>query len=833
MGIRDRTETAFEEWGRIAFRAPWHIIAGMALLTVLVCAVGLPSLRRDVSIESYLRKGDPTRLAYDEFRDQFGNDETVLLLLQHENIFSLQFLQRLRAFHRDLEEGLPSLDEVRSLLNARVTRGEGSELIVEDLFERWPSDAAELEAIRRRALRNPAYRNLLLSRDGRTTAITIRFIHGSYETEGSAKDALDATFAGDVAGEGAAGGPVSAPPMMQGEELNAVVQSLYEIMQRHEAPGFRIHVCGGPPMTYEILRNMTRDMTVFTSVSNILIGALLLLLFRRFTGVFIPWLVVSLPLAATFGAMGLLGLPLTMTTQILPSLLLAVCVGDAVHLLSVFYQQFDRGKSKQDAISLALGHSGLAVLMTSITTAGGLFSFFFADLAPLRGLGIVAPIGILFALVYSVVLLPALVAVCPIRRRTARAARERVLDRVLVGLGDFSTAHPRLVVCSWSLIVAASLYGASQLHFSHAPHKWFAEEDPVRIGLTMASQELEGAFSLEVTVDTERENGLHDPDVLNRLERMQVAAEAMSDGAASVGKAISIVDVVKETNQALNGNDSAHYAIPPNRELIAQELLLFELEGADELEDVVDSQFRKGRLSLLVPYEDSLHYVRLIPQLQATFEEVMGDRAVVEFTGVVVLYGRTLLAMLSSTAKSYVAALLIIGPLMVILIGNLRMGLLSLIPNIAPIIIGMGLMYWMDYTLDLFTIMVGSIAIGVAVDDTIHFMHNYRRYYRREGSVPVAVRLTLHSTGRALLVTSIALAVGFFVFLLASMKNVHAFGFVTGLVIVAALLADLMLSPALVTLLDRAAGARGGSGFPAEATELRTRRRKDPSDPEE
>ena len=173
-------------------------------------------------------------------------------------------------------------------------------------------------------------------------------------------------------------------------------------------------------MTYQILQVMTRDITVFTTVSNVLIGVLLFSFFRRFSGVFLPWIVVTLPLVGTFGAMGWLGLPITMTTQILPSFLLVVCVGDAVHLLSVFYQQFDRGRSKEDAICFALGHSGLAVLMTSVTTAGALFSFFLADLAPLRGLGVAAPIGILFALVYAVVLLPALVAVCPIRRRRAR-----------------------------------------------------------------------------------------------------------------------------------------------------------------------------------------------------------------------------------------------------------------------------------------------------------------------------------------------------------------------------------------------------------------------------
>jgi predicted RND superfamily exporter protein len=295
------------------------------------------------------------------------------------------------------------------------------------------------------------------------------------------------------------------------------------------------------------------------------------------------------------------------------------------------------------------------------------------------------------------------------------------------------------------------------------------------------------------------------------MEQMQSTAETTTDGAVRVGKVVSIIDVVKETHRALNGNDPSFYVIPQDRALIAQELLLFENAGSDDLEDLVDSQFRKARMSLLVPYQDSLHYMRFVPRLKSAFDEIMGDRATVGITGVVVLYGRTLSAMLSTTAKSYSIALLVIAPLMVLLIGKLRLGLLSLLPNIAPIVIGIGLMYWMDYTLDLFTIMIASIAIGVAVDDTIHFMHVYRRCYERCGSVPVAVRETLESTGRALLITSSALAVGFFVFLLASMKNVQAFGFISGFTIIAALMADLTLSPSLVTLVERFEN-RGGAG---------------------
>ncbi len=797
MSLLESSERAFERWGHLSYAHPWKVISLMILVTAALF-VGVAELRTDVSTESYLREDDPARVVYNEFRHQFGYDDDIVLIIQGDDIFSLPFLEKLRGIHADLEAELPSIDSVESLISARVTRGEGDVLIVEDLFERWPETEAELAVIKARALANPTYENLFYSKDYTSTAVRVR----AAPAAGEAPQELDAELS---FGEEADLSVAPKAVMLEGEELNAVVEAMYPVIERYESDDFQIAASGGPPITYAILSLMQRDMGVFTVVSNLIILTLLALMFRRFSGVFLPWVVVALPLLATFGAMGFLDLAITPSTNILPSLLLAVCVGDGVHILSVFFDKFDQGLSKEEAISFALGHSGLAVVMTSITTAGSLFSFAFADLKPLQGLGMAAPIGILFALVYAVVLLPSLIAVMPMHRRAKRSEESRtsVLDRILLGIGDFSTGRPWTVLVIWFVLVCSSLYGGSQIHFTHAPHKWFPEGHPVSTAFILGNEVFDGTLSMDVVIDSGEENGLYDPGLLKRLDELHRVGEAMDDGFVSVGNVISVVDVIKETNQALNGNDKAFYSIPESRELVAQEMLLFENAGTDDLESLVDPQFQRARMTLILPFEDSLYYIDFVKTLEETFTGILGGKAKLDITGQVVLYARTIGLMLTSTAKSYTIAILIIIPLMILLIGNVRMGLLSLIPNLAPIIMGMGLMFLLDVNLDLFTIMIGSIAIGVAVDDTIHFMHNYGRYYKQSGDSKDAVHKTLQTTGRALLITSLALSSGFFAFLFATMTHVQGFGLITGLTILTALMADLMLSPAIVVLADR------------------------------
>ena len=309
---------------------------------------------------------------------------------------------------------------------------------------------------------------------------------------------------------------------------------------------------------------------------------------------------------------------------------------------------------------------------------------------------------------------------------------------------------------------------------------------------------------MEAIVDTRRTNGLYDRDFLVKLSELTAQIETIERNGMFVGKVTSVADILKEIHQALNGNDPSFHVIPADPKLIPQEFLLFENSGADDLENVIDSQFRMARVTIRVPWRDALEYAAMLHEIRQRFHTAFGPDVDVTMTGILSVLSRTLEAAIHSAAKSYIIAFSVITLLMIVLIGNLKIGLSSMLPNLTPIVVTMGAMWWLDVPLNMSTMLVGSIAIGLAVDDTIHFMHNFRRYYAKTGDVRAAVHRTLQTTGRAMLITSIVLAFGFYIFLFASMGNMIHFGFLTGTAIVLALAADFLLAPALMVLLHPA-----------------------------
>ncbi len=802
--IRDQIETNFGSWGRFIIRFRWQVIAVMALIT-LGLSSGMANLRVETSTDRFLDAEDPARVVYDDFRRQFVNDDTILVLVRGEDVFSFPFLERLRALHNDLENEIPLLDEVTSLVNARMTRGSADELLVEELLEEWPIDDAALARVEQRARANPVYLNTLLSRDGHYTTLTINV---APEPQGAAEDLL-AGF-DDVGTSQLAQGEVPPlPPVLMNEDLDAVMQSLLGVIERHRTEDFPIWATGNPEMTWAISNSTMKGMPLFTGLASLCIVFFLSLFFRRISGVLLPLTMVLLPLGCTLGIMGFADLPISTTTQQIPTFLVAVCVGDSVHILTVFFRRLDEGIGKHDAIVAALEHSGLAVMLTTLTTAIGLGSFRFADLAPLAELGTAAPIGVLLAFAYCVVLLPAMLAAFPINSRTDGSSHKpSPSDRLLAEIGTFASTRPWPVIGVWGVALIASLWGATQLEIAHRPLEWFPEDHPTRIAALTTNAALEGFMPLEIIVDTGVDGGLYEPEVLRRIDALQEFARGVSVNGINVGQAISLVDILKETHQALNANDPAYYVVPDDRELVAQELLLFENSGSDDLEELVDSQFRKARVHLFVTYHDGLLYLDLVQAINDAARDILGEHASIQTTGLVKLWLRTIDAMLASTFRSYTIALMVIAPLMILLIGSVRLGLLSLIPNLAPIIMGMAIMAGLGIHFDMFTMMIGTITIGIAVDDTIHFMHGFRRRYRAGGNVTEAVRGTLLTTGRALLVTSLVLCSGFAVQLFGEMQGTRNVGLITAITILAALLADIVLSPALVTVATRRAERR-------------------------
>ncbi|MCI5166804.1 MAG: RND transporter, partial [Candidatus Electrothrix sp. GM3_4] len=512
--IRERIENKFAAAARLFYR---HNIITLLVLAVFTGALlsQLPNLTVDTSTEGFLHDQDPDLLAYNDFRDQFGNTEMVIVAIKSMDVFAPEFLQKLKNLHIELRDTVPYVDDINSLINARSTRGDGDRLIVEDLLENWPKTPEELAAVKERALANPLYKNMLISEKGDFTAIVLQT--QAYSSQG--EEGIDDVLAGftedtDITEQ-------KERIYLTDAETSEVVEAVTSIVDTYRAPDFEIYVAGGPVVTDFLKKAMMKDMRKFMLLVGLTIGTFLFLMFRRASAVFLPLLVVAFSLLSTLALMAIFGTAIKLPTQILPSFLMAVGVGDSVHILAIFFHRFRKNKGdKAEAVEYAVGHSGLAVFMTSLTTAGGLLSFSTADVAPIADLGIYAAAGVMLALFYTIVLLPSLLALIPLKERKEKTSQQTTprLDNILSTIGHIATGNPKAILVITALIFIVSIVGITRVKFSHDVVRWYKQDSPIRIASETIDEEMRGSIALEIILDTGKVNGLYDPDLLQRID---------------------------------------------------------------------------------------------------------------------------------------------------------------------------------------------------------------------------------------------------------------------------------------------------------------------------
>ncbi|MEM9174297.1 MAG: MMPL family transporter [Myxococcota bacterium] len=793
--MRSRIERLLEALGHVAHRHAWPIL----LVTLLLIAAGATQISKievKTSVDDFLNPSDATKVAYNRFLEQFGRDDIIMIVIDADELFSLPTLDRLRAFHEAIENEVPWVREVQSLINLRETRGEGDRLVVGDFMEAWPTTPEAVSDLKARALANPLYVDFFVTRDAKLTALTI-------ELEAFADEFDDASaFTGFEEEEADAGGVQDV--RLTGEQERDAVAALETVVARFDSDGFRLYTGGPPVLNTAMMRNLLTDIVTFTILSTALIAFFLVLVLRRALGVLIPLTVALLAVVSTLGVMGTFGIPFMPISEIVPSFLLAIGVGASVHLIAIFLQRLEAGASREDAIAGALAHSGLPIIMTGLTTAGGLSSFTVAALRPVAMFGVVAPLGILLCLVLTLVITPSLLAIVPMRTRPTRAPGEAALSvRLLTRAGDFALARSTWVLTTCGALTVLAVLGIAQLKVSFDSLEWFPDDMPAKVAVGLLDERFGGSVALEMVIETGRPNGLHDPEVLAAIDRARHTLDGIEVGAVKAGPSLSLVDVIKEIHQALNEGRPDARVIPESRTLISQELILFENSGSDDLQDVVDTEFAKGRFTIRTPMVDALFYEDFGDEVERIVRESLPAGVEAGLTGMMMVSRRTFGASMETIIRSYGIALLVITPLMMLLLGSFRLGLVAMLPNLFPIVLTLGLMGWTGQPLEMFSLLIGSVALGLAVDDTIHFMHGFRRTYAETGSVEAAVRETLQTTGQALLFTSVVLSCGFLVYLFSDMNNLWRFGLFTAFSVTMAFFADVLFAPALMKIMAR------------------------------
>lgn len=755
----------------------WPLAIAIFVLSVLATGE-LATLRIDSSNEHFFVEGDSYLALMRKFERIFQNDDFVYVLVESDDFFQADIIDRFWQLADDLEANVPYVADATWLGNAEFVEGREDEVDIYELLDEVPRTPQALARFRDLAYREPLYLNNLISKDGHVAGLLL-------EMQAYPEDRVD--------------------------PRKDVAPAVAAVLAKPEYRGLSLHAIGGPIMDYEIDHLTGEQAGLMMGLCVVVQLAVLFWVGRGIRGIVVPLTVVNLAVLWTFGAIGLYGFVLNLFVIVVPLVLLCVGIGDSMHLIAAFHDHHDAGMTRSEAIVEALGRVGLPCLLTSVTTAAGFLSFLSANIKPFREMGVYSATGCMLALFLTYVLVPLFYVWGrePRRaaeRRTATRAGDR-FDRALALVHRIVVDRPRTVILVFVTLTVVGLAGVPRVHVESSTIKLFAKRVPLRQSYDWVDAHMGGSMSIEIMLDTHRESGVLDPAFLDKLDRFEkfIKEQTLTNTTSSV------LDILRQMRRGFHENRPEFYTIPPTREEAAQYLLLYEMSGGSNKEKLVTYGYEIARLTVRTRAVDSADVRSFVDTVGRRAEEIFGDSAAVEFTGMMPWVKVMNDRVSRGQRASFLTAAVVIGLIMMVVLRSVKLGLISMIPNVFPVLMVLGLMGFAGVYMDMGVMSISAIIIGVAVDDTIHFFVRFRREFEAHGRYGDALRTTLATVGRPIVFTTLTLSLGFAVLAFSAVTGMVKFGLLAGYAFAWALLADLFFSPALLVVLQPLGAERDAS----------------------
>ena len=833
--IAEPENPLFRRWAEwvLAHRA---LVLGLDMLATALLVWCITGLRVDMSSDPFLPLNSPTKLLNEQFQDDFGAD-TYSMLLVEGDVFSMTYLNRLRALHQDVQEldvNIPSLGhrdwdvatqspiesptaqpeatddfaefdegggewtgesggsifiEVSSLINARQTVGSENGVRVKGLLDDWPS-ASDLPALKRHTLSDKTVVGRLVGAEAGHSLILARtdFMHNTDD-------------------------PI-------------LVDALTELANRHTQPGFRVLVGGVPALFATLGRISVSDTSKLFLAALVIMMLVLAFVFRSPLGVVGPCAAVTLSAIWCLGFSGLMGRPLTQLTAVIPAFLICVGVGDAIHIQSAYRDKLGAGMPRREAAIGAIAATGLPVLLTSLTTAVGLLSFLLVDSPALVDMGLVGSAGVMAAMAQCLILLPIFLSWNRQGDFGSRKARESgALDKLLDFCNQISRTPARAwaVLATFAVLSLVAWRSAQDIYVSHDDSQVLNADLPAREVFDKVNKFIGGGSSVSLYIRTAEGKSIADQKLMAGLAKLETHIIAYRDpktGEAVITNVGGVLDVLRETNRALHEGDEKHYRVPDEQRAVVDLFTVFESSAPDELKRLATVDLRHGAMFVRTQWMDAKRFEPLVAHIERGVQRYVGDRATVEVTGSAMLWVEVTGSTIHNVIRSFSIAFGLITLFMVFLMRSFKLGAISMVPNLLPIVGLVGVMgatgIWLDYS----NALISSIALGIVVDDTIHFLHHFRVHLDKHHSVDRALSHAYAYSGRAMIITSVVLVGGFSAFVLGALATARNFGKLLAVTVALALLVDLVLTPALLRVVYR-------KGLPKASVNKETRSASD------
>jgi uncharacterized protein len=745
----------------VARRPGWVILAAVAATLVSLAGLvdlrtGEPRLTVDPSADQLLPSSGPDRELYERMRKLFGTDEAIVIALGADDIFSSDALDRIARITHRLEaiDGVNHVLSISSALNVHTLEGE---LIVAPFYETVPTAPRELEQLRRDVNDNPIYGGSLVSRDARSAAILVY---------------LD---------------------RMPDRELieRGLTQQVQQVLDEEDPDG-QVWISGTPWFKVAASQIILSELGWMLPAILAILAVLLYAEMRALRAVLIPLLTISIALIWTLGTLGWLHQSLNLVTTLIPPLVLVVGFTYSLHVLAEYYaalREHEQRPTPLEAVREVLGSLTVPVLATGVTTLAGFLALAVSPLVAIRQFGLFSLLGVTYAMIASLTFSPACLALLPVPTRLRESRLLAFLDPMADYLASLAVRHRRRFVIAGVVVLAISAIGATRIRVATEFTTSFREGNRVLRDYRAINDRLGGANEMKVLIDSDVTDAFLIPANLRELQKLQEWLAAQPE----IGATSSIVDYIELLNRAIHDDDPAYLKLPDSQREAGQ-LLFF--GASPETSRFVDARNQLAAVLVRARVGDSESISKLAKRIEKRLDE-LPPHLRGSVTGSGVLLSKSIDAVARGQGSGLVLAYALIYAILAITFTSFRVGLVALFPNLLPIAVYFGALGFSGVTLNPSTSLIGSMALGIAVDDTIHYFTRFSQEARQRADERAATVATLRALIRPATFTSVGLCLGFLVLTLSELRTQAEFGMLAAFTLAVAWLADVTITPAL------------------------------------
>ena len=749
---------------RFIVRNRFIILGSLVLITLWAGSI-ISKVEISGSVVDLFLGESPKYYRYLERTEEFGSDTLIIIAFEEKDLLGARSIKRLKKAVEKIE-AMPEIKSVTSILDLKDIR-------IKDMFPETFSYVDE-------ALKNPAQsqqlldqmrsnkliQGLLISEDGRHTLIAIE---PAISEERSDKDM---------------------PPLLE---------KIFDIFTEAGFQRQELHQAGHIPILVEMLKQVQFNIKRLFPIVCVVLFIVVYLLFQRLWPVFITLIVTLIGVTWTMAFAVLLFGKINIMTAMTPGIILIIAFSDVIHLCSSYHMEISKGEWKEQAILKSCSEVGTACLFTSITTFFGFISLALAPSPGSRQLGIVLGVGVGLALLVAMTLTPiifSLIKAPPPIRVGASSKSQLFLYRAVNYVVKLTRTKPWVIVISFIILLVITITGVIRIEFETDINKRLAEDNPLNVDYRYVSRQFAGTNYLDVFIEAPEPGGIINNDLIPSIRSF----EKEITGIREVDKVISIFDVINHIHSKLNPPLDDEEVTFPNEEEIRDYLLMFRTSSPDRLKTMIDpaNQTVKIRLNLTDGGFFTSH--RVTQSVSASAQAIFGDRVRIEVMGITSLLGEWVESFIEGQKKGLIFAFFMIFLMMTIGLRSFTGGIWSMLPNILPLLFLGGYVGWFWDTADSDLLTVGIIAIGIAVDNTIHFLFRFRHEMKKTENIEIALDKAFHFSGRAIFITSVILVAGFMPFALSGYSSAKLLGTLLPAILAATLFTDMLLIPALIKL---------------------------------